>query len=107
MVITEFCCYLVYFHHIFHHDNNVAAGVISTSTLSSRNRSNAISMAGQIISWITEVWYLAFLGLLSIVLKGSTLREVATMIKIADFFLVPLIQVMTSSPIQKFWSQNS
>ena len=106
MAIAEFCCYLVYFHYVFRHDNSVAAAVISKSALSSRNRSNAISMAGQVITWLSEIWFLVFLGLLSIVLKGSMLREVGVMIKVADYFLVPFIHVMTSSPVQKFRNQK-
>jgi hypothetical protein len=84
--LTECFCYFFYFHYIYHHDNYVAAGVISMSTLKNRNRTNAISMVGQAISLLAQFWYILIVGILYAIFKGS-LREVK------DIFLRNIIVI--------------
>ena len=100
--LIECVFYLVYFNFIYHHDNHVAAGVISKSTLRYRNRANAISMVGQAISLMAQFWYILIVGILYAIFKGYLLREVAAMIKMIDFLIIPLIYIKTSEPIKKF-----
>ena len=100
--LIECVCYLVYFNFIYHHDNHVAAGVISKSTLRYRNRANAISMAGQAISLLAQFWYILIVGILYAIFKGYLLREAAALIKMIDFLIIPLIYIKTSEPIKKF-----
>jgi len=34
--LTELCCYLAFFQHVFHHNNSIAVGVVAPSRQSSR-----------------------------------------------------------------------
>ena len=102
MTLIECLCCLVYFHYIYHHDNHVAASVISQKTLTSRNKTNAISMVGQAVSLVAELWYIILISLFSTMVEFSLLREVAVVVKIADFCIIPLIHILTSAPIKMF-----
>ena len=102
MTLVECFCCLVYFHYIYHHDNHVAASVISQKVLTSRNKTNAISMVGQAVSLVAVFWYIILIGLFSTIVEFSLLREVATVVKIADFFIIPLIHIKTSAPMKMF-----
>ena len=99
---VELICYMIYFWYIYNHDNKVAAVIISKTTLKSRNKRNAISMVGQIVSWILKVWYLVIVGLLASIFDNDMLREVSVLIKATSFLLIPLVQVLTSAPIMKY-----
>ena len=105
--LVELCCYLAYFHFIYNHDNNVAAAVISQSTLKTRNKTNAISMVGQVTSWIMEIWYIVLVGLLSTMFQIDLLREVSVLIKASEYFLIPLVQILTSAPIKRYFREKS
>ena len=87
---------------MYNHDNKVAAAIVSKATLKSRNKTNAISMVGQIVSWVMEIWYIVLVGLLSTLFQVELLREVSVLIKTTEYFLIPMVQVLTSAPISKF-----
>ena len=102
MTLVECLCCLVYFHYIYHHDNHVAASVISQKVLTSRNKTNAISMVGQAISLVAEFWYIIVIGIFSTMVEFPLLREVGAVVKISDFFIIPFIHILTSAPIKMF-----
>ena len=87
---------------MYNHDNKVADAIVSKATLKSRNKTNAISMVGQIVSWVMEIWYIVLVGLLSTLFQVELLREVSVLIKTTEYFLIPMVQVLTSAPISKF-----
>jgi hypothetical protein len=107
LTLIELCCYLTYFHFIYNHDNTVAITVISKSSLKSRNKTNAISMGGQVASWVMEIWYIVLVGLLSTMFQVELLREVSVIIKASDYFLIPLVQILTSAPIKRNFKEKS
>jgi hypothetical protein len=39
--------YVVYFHHIVVHDNNIASKILQPNVIKQRNKTNAITMSGQ------------------------------------------------------------
>ena len=106
MSLTECVCYIVFFHYIFHHDNKVAAQVLSQSNLNKRNKNSAISMAGQALILLTEFWYICLIGIMSTFIQRDLLRELAAVIKIGDFLIIPYIHTLTSSPIKSFIKQH-
>ena len=107
LTIIELCCYLSYFQYIYHHDNCIAARVVSQKTIRMRNKTNAISMIGQVTSWVMEIWYIVLVGLLSTMFQVDSLREVAVLVKATDHFLIPLVQIFTSAPIKRFFKRGS
>ena len=95
-------CYAIFFHYVTYHNNNIAATILQPAVIKQRNNANAISMLGLFASWLMEIWYLFFVGLLASKFEIGFLREVAATLKDFDFTFIPLIQILTSFPIRKF-----
>ena len=91
---------------IMNHNNNIAASILQPGVIKQRNRVNAVTMVGQLLAWLMEVWYLFFIAVLSGFYDIDTLREVASMLKTLEFVLIPLVEVHTSKPIRDFCSRR-
>ena len=46
---VEVFCFVSLFYHIYKHNKNVALGILGPSVVKHRNRTNAITMTGQVI----------------------------------------------------------
>ena len=99
--LIEMLCYGVFFHYVTYHNNNIASAILQQSVIKQRNNTNAISMLGLFASWLLEIWYIFFVGLLAFEFDISFLREVAAALKDFDFILIPIFQTLTSVPIKK------
>jgi hypothetical protein len=106
LAFVEFVCYVIFFGHVYLHDNQIAAAVISQSVLKLRNRSNAASMLSRFLTWILRIWYVALAGVLSILFKIENLKEMSALVKLSDLFLVPLLQIVTTASIKHFLRTN-
>ena len=49
-----------------------------------------------------EVWYIIIVGFLTNFFDMNILREVGTVLKYYEFYLVPLVQIRTSVPLKNF-----
>ena len=105
MTLVEISVYITFFHHIASHNKNIASTVVQPGIIKQRNQANAITMFGQLLAWVMEVWYAFFMGVLSAYYDIDTLREVASLLKTLEFFLIPLVEVHTSKPIRDFCSR--
>ena len=63
---------------------------------------NAISMVGLLSSWILEMHYIFLSGIMAFYYQSQHVREVAAIVKLFEFVLVPLVQILTSAPIRRF-----
>ena len=100
--VLEVLCYAVLFSHIFHHNNNIAILILNPDVIKVRNTKNAISLIGQLATWILEASY-ALLGLYFVSLRlNVTGRELASFIKLSEFTLIPLVQILCSPPLKNF-----
>jgi hypothetical protein len=106
ITLAELSCYVTFFLHISNHNNNVAARVIKPSVLCYRNRTNAVTMNGQIASWIVKTWYIVLVGIIGSYFNLEIVREIAAVFKFAGFALIPYVQIITSEPIQMFLRSN-
>ena len=101
--LVEVLSYVNLFHYIWKHDNTLANAVLDSKSIGSRNRSNAIGLAGLFATWLLEILYILMVGFLHLFIEDSNfLREVVASIKYFDFFLIPFVQVNTSPPIKRF-----
>ena len=102
--ITEMVCYLLLFHHIYQHDNIVAILILNSDVIKIRNSRNSISLMGQLCTWLLETSY--FLLLMFFIYFGVATnqgnREKASIIKLSEFTLLPLVQILCSPPLRKF-----
>jgi len=100
--MLEVCCYAILFHHIYHHDNNIAILILNPDVIKVRNTRNAISLVGQLSSWILEASY----ALLSLYFTSldyqEPSRELASFLKLSEFTLIPLVQIFCSPPLRYF-----
>ena len=85
----------------------MAATVVKPSIIKQRNKSNAVSMVGQLLGWLMEIWYIVLIGLLSAFFNLESLREFASLLKDLEFALIPVVEVYTSTPIRNFITNNT
>ena len=102
--VIEFCCYIIFFVHVAHHDNNIAVVVLHKETIRQRNHTNAITMMGLFLTWLMELSYLGWNVVAFATGFSEQTREFLTIIKMFEFSLVPLVQIKTSPPLRKFTS---
>ena len=102
--MVEMCCYLLLFSHIYHHDNKVAILIIKAEDVKLRNSKNAISLIGQLSTWLLEILYFAMLIFFS-QLTFRTIeasREIASLFKLSEFTIVPLVQILCCPMLRRF-----
>jgi hypothetical protein len=102
--VIEIASYAILFHYIASHNNNNAMNqILKQSDIKARNRSNAISLLVLITGWMMEISYLIAVGVLSFVMDRNTVREISSILKYYEFYLIPLVQIYTSTPLKQFW----
>ena len=102
LTLLEIFSYIILFHHIKCHNNDVASNVLAPAVIQQRNAANAIGLAGQFAGWVMEVWYLVLVGLLSSIYNMDAVREYSSLLKDLEFALIPLVEVWTSAPIRSY-----
>jgi len=63
-------------------------------------------MMGHVISWILQIWFILFFGLYAKLYNCSIVSEVASLFKMVEFCIIPLVQILTSPPLKKHFHQN-
>ena len=102
MNIIELYCYTIFFGHVYYHDNNVAISVVRHDVVRQRNRTNAISMAGLFATWLMELAYFCWLVYFLSQSSFDEYREALTIVKMAEFVVVPTVQVITSPSLRRY-----
>ncbi len=83
-------------------NKNVGAKVLKASVINERNHRNAITLTGQVATFVIEFWYVLLVTVLSHFLDIELVREVSPILKHFDVLLVPLVQIYTSPPLKSF-----
>ena len=99
---VELSSYIILYSYITYHNNNNIRGILDPAVVQARHKVNAISLTGLFAGWIMEVWYLIIVGFLSLIYDQNLLREVSTILKYFEYFLIPFVQIHSSAPIKKF-----
>ena len=96
-VAAEFCCYTIFFHHVYTHDKGLMKRkVLPAHKINRRHQKNAITLLGQFYGFGIETIF--YYGVL-ITLKSTSenLFRVGLMIGFwAEFGLLSIVEVMTS-----------
>ena len=50
-----------------------------------------------------EFWYILINGFLSTIFEMDLVREVSTLIKTLDYLVIPLVQIVTSPAMRKYF----
>lgn len=101
MICIELICYIIIFHHLKVHNNEMMSGILDKNVIKKRNFVNAISLTGLFVCWLLELFHLVFAGFVSLFIGNQWNREVSTFLRQLEFVLVPLIQIGTSPPIKR------
>ena len=101
ITIVEVLSYVIYFLQIAKH-NTIAFTILKSSVIQRRKKENAISMTGQHAGWTIKICHLIIGGFLSPLYKVDQLRNISSLLKNIDFFLIPFVQIMTSPPMKSF-----
>ena len=100
--IIEMWCYVILFRFLHNHNNRVVISVLKPEVVQQRNAKNAISLAGQLSTCVVEISY-AVLGLFFIVFDyDETTRELVSFVKLSEFALIPLVQILCTPPLRSF-----
>ena len=99
--IAEFICYIIFFCHVIYHDNNIAVMIVKRDVVRQRNRTNAISMAGLFATWVMDASYYCWMILFLTSNDYEQMREMLTIVKMSEFAVVPIVQVLTSPAVRK------
>jgi hypothetical protein len=102
LTVIEVLCYVLFFYHIYKHNQTVASQVLEPSIIKKRNKRNAISMTGQLAGWIMEGWHVVLIGFLTPIFDLDSLRNVSSLLKNFEFAFIPLVQIWSSVPIKKY-----
>jgi len=100
--MIELISYLVLFRYLYNHDNQVAITILKPDVIKLRNSKNAISLVGQITTWLLESSYFILLMFYLRFNYNERTREIASICKLLEFTLIPIAQVSTSSPLRKY-----
>ena len=101
-IVSEFFCYVVIFHHLKVHDNDIMSGVLDKNVIKKRNLTNAVSLSGLFICWSLEFFHLTSAGFLALVVGGNWNRALSIFTRYLEFALVPLVHIRTSPPIRRY-----
>ena len=100
--MMELISYLVLFRFLYNHDNHVAISILKPDVIKMRNSKNAISLVGQLSTWLLELSYTVLMFLYINLNPNEGTREVASICKLLEFSVIPLVQVLASSPLRKY-----
>ena len=64
-------------------------------------------MVGLLSSWTLELNYIIISFVLVLFTKSDRVREIAAVIKLLEFVLIPMVQIFTSQPILKYIKYGS
>ena len=100
-VVSEFCCYLVFFRHLHSHDKGLFnRKILREDEYNRRKQINCMTFSGQFYGFIVECF--TYLGLIYTFQKGSdiTFRLVITISVWVEFGIVSVVEVMTSQNLK-------
>ena len=101
MVCIELSCYLTLFQHIYYHDNHVMVTILDAKVITMRNRVNAVTLKGLFATWVMDASYYCWMILFLTSNDYEQMREMLTIVKMSEFAVVPIVQVLTSPAVRK------
>ena len=103
IIIFEFVCYIVIMFSVFMHDIKLATDkVIDTNVMKQRNKRNAITMTGQVLSFLVELGYAILLLFLYNKKESGIFKEIDTWILVIFVWTtITVIQIGTSPEIRR------
>ncbi len=104
--LTEISYYITIYYYLTSINNNIGEKVLKQSVVKERNRRNAVSFSGQMASCVLEFWYVFLVGIFNNFYDTELVREITPILKHFTFFLVPLIQVLTTPPLRTYMSSK-
>lgn len=95
--------YIKLFYFLYKHNAVIKlANILQPEVLQKRNRKNAITLTGQLAGALVELLYAGFITLLLIFKINWEIREYFSVFKTSEFFILPIIEILTSPPLKKF-----
>ena len=100
MILMEFICYLIFFHHCYTNDNGNIKLLLPKEVTRQRNQRNAMTFVGQLYVFI--VGFSFMIGTLVLHLKSNMeIKEYGAVAKIMEFGILSAVEVFTSAPLRQ------
>ena len=104
-VTAEIIAYLVLFHHVYMHNNCNMKQLLSIETRNHRNKTNTISLAGQLYAFLTEMSLIIVLIFHTFITSSSEYfqlsMELVAFAMSIQFGILALVQVLTSPDLRQ------
>ena len=100
-IILEFACYLIFFHHLFAHDEGMRhKQILPVNVVKKRHRKNAITFFGQFYGFVAESMRTVVL-LCTMTADGNTRYRILTLLSVwIEFGILAVVEVMTSQELR-------
>ena len=99
--MLEIFCYLIIFLEQSESTKKVSR-YLNETTVKARDRMNAISLSGQFLTWAAGSWYIVLGLIISATDKTDRGRELAAVVRLSQFGIIPAIEIVTSPPLKRF-----
>ena len=67
-----------------------------------RQKTNAVTLSGQFITWIASGWYIVTVLFIVAVAKSEDGREIAAIFRVTLFGIIPAIEIWSSPPLKNY-----
>ena len=75
---------------------------LSATAVKNRRKTNAISFIGQFLTCLVKCGYILMTLIFSLTLKTDHRRELGAVFRLSQFFIIPLVEILTSPPLRRF-----
>ena len=106
-ILTEFLCYMVFFHHLYSHDKEmVRKKILPDAEIRRRHHRNAITFFGQFYGFLVELARVCLLIYSMDPNSDITYRFVVTLSIWIEFGVLSIVEVMTSQGLRSKLPHN-
>ena len=102
-IVAEITIYIIYFHHLYWHDNSEnLRRILAPEDITRRNRRNAISFFTQFCSFMVELSWLVLLIITSIMGNNQNrLTFIRYLVFVLSFAMISMIEVLLSGTLRQ------
>ena len=79
---------------------------LNATALQNRRKKNAMSFIGQFLTCLVKCGYIIMTLIFSLTLKTDHRRELGAVFRLSQYFIVPLVEILTSPPLQRYVSNT-
>ena len=101
-LIGQLLCYVIIFLQVYAQDNGEITKLLDRKVTKQRNQRNIMTLFGQVIHFVGQImFYLILIMILNFANSNTQLRAVVMTLKIVEFAIMSIIDVVTSGTLRE------